>query len=584
MARRRRSRVALAALACGLVVGTAACSSEPETPPAPLPPTSPTSPDKQPVVVNAVEPRRAMLPADVSDEYGERIASLLFRGLLRYDARGRLVNEVAESVTQETPTLYRVRLGKGRVFGTGEPVTSVSFVDAWNYAADPAHDQLRAAEFAGIAGFATMRGLPEPTTEAEHPSAPGSSSPTSPAPSSPAGSAPTPPAASASAGPRPTTLSGLRVVDDQEFTVRLAVPDAGFRDRLARVAFAPLPTTAFKDPAAFAQAPVGNGPYQLAGGWLPGKEIRLIPNASYSGGDPARNGGVTFRFFPDPGTTYAALQAGRVDMLDGMPLTALDRYKADLGFRASNQSVGAATSLVFPMNQPRWSGPDGLLLRKAISRVVDRKALSDGLFAGTRAPAGDLAAPVVDGYAPDLCGELCRPDAAAARALLATVGEPIEPLSIAYGADGGGRPVVEALCSAIVAGLAIPCSPTPVASQAALERTAGRHELTVPMLSTRRMARPDLGGFLAPRFVAGSSRNLSAYAAPPAQDLLAKAAQTGDDARRGEHYRRAEEAILADLPEVPLWYVNATVGAAATLQPVKIDVFGVPIYTELARS
>lgn len=627
MSRQRRPRRAQTALAAGMVAalagtGLAACSRDEPPPPAPSPPSvpqgpaavtsTPTSGGKAPILVNAVEPARALLPATISDEYGQRVGSLIYRGLLRYDAKGRLVNEVAEDIAAEGPTLYRVRVRKGWFFGNGEPVTAASFVDAWNFAASPACRQLNAAAFAPIAGFRALRGLPEPPTATPTGTAqPTAGSTTAPS-ASPTGAEPGPtvsgtPSASGSptapvAAPAPSLpdvpdtpcgptarrqLAGLRVVDDLEFTVRLAQPDATFRDRLATLAYAPLPRVALADPASAATAPIGNGPYQLAGGWSDGRELRLIPNASYSGSDPAHNGGVTFRFFPDPAMSYQALQRGRLEVLDDTPLTALGRYKSDLGFRAANQPIGAASSLVFPMAAPGWATREGLQLRRAISRAIDRKGLAEGLYAGTRTPAGDLAAPGVSGYAPDLCGDYCSHDPKAAAELLPPA-SPVPPLEIAYSPEEGGLPAVQALCGAITSALRISCSPHAVprdpATGATLATAAARHELTIPMLSTHRMARPDLGGFLSPRFLAGSTENPSGYAGAAAQALLAKAAATTDGDARMAVYRDAEKAILADLPEIPLWYVNATTGAAAHMQQVRIDVFGVPIYTELNRS
>ncbi|MBW3086014.1 hypothetical protein KEM60_02225 [Austwickia sp. TVS 96-490-7B] len=598
MSRRRFAVPWVATVTTGiLVIGLAGCSSDNQDQPSQrgAAASSPLSPDKIPVVVNAVEPSRELLPADVSGDFGTRIASLIYRGLLRYDPKGRLVNEVAEDVSQSSPTLYTVKVRKGWVFGNGQPVTAASFVDAWNYAANPAHKQLHADHFSPISGYRAMRGLPEPDPEVPPGGTPGSS-PTSSRPSaSPAHSAPSSPAPTPSGGgksgpgtvdpaKRPTVLTGLTLVNDLEFTIQLAVPDATFRDRLALLSYSPLPSAALKDPATYAAAPVGNGPYQLAGGWAPGKEARLIPNASYSGGEPTHNGGLTFRFFPDPAMTYPQLRSGRLDALDAMPLPDVGRYKSDLGFRALNQSVGATTSLVFPMSAKPWSTPDGLALRKAISRSIDRASLAGGLYAGTRAPASDLAAPVVAGYSPDLCGDTCRFDAAAAKEMVGKLKDPPTSLQIAYAADAGGLPVVEALCSQITQATGIECTGHPFPSAATLARVVAKHELAMPLLDTRRMVRPDLGGFLDPRFRADASDNPSGYDGAAAQTWLEKASATKDSEGRRQAYKEAEKAILEDLPEIPLWYVNSTVGWGERMQPVKIDVFGAPIYSELSRS
>jgi len=503
---------------------------------------------------------------------------------------------VAEEVTSQDNLLFRVKLRRAWTFSNGELVTARSFVNAWNFAADPAKAQLHGDAFRGIVGYAAMRGLPEPvptplpTASATGPaSASGTTAPTGTASTSAptAGATTGPPtpstAATATTTARPTTMSGLTVVDDLTFTIRLVSPDVTFRDRLATLPFAPVPSATLSDPAAFALAPIGNGPYVLAGGWTEGVEVRLVPYVSYPGSDPARNAGLVFRFSKDPSLTYPQLLAGTLDVLDTIPVTALGQYKADLKSRGTNQPVGATQSLLLPLYQPQWSTPDGRLLRLALSRAIDRKGLSTTLFAGTRSPAGDLAAPVVAGHSPDLCGDACAYDPAAAALAWSSVRTAPKTLEIAYGADAGGRPVVEAMCAQIVSALSIGCTPRPYPRQSVLDAEIAAKKLTVPALVTWRMDRPDLGGFLSPRFLAGSSANPSGYAGFAAQALLAKAVTQTDTDARTSTYREAGKEILADLPVVPLWYLNACGGSSDKLAAVKTDVFGVPVYTELTR-
>ncbi len=604
--RAQRGVISALALACLGALATG-CSSESAPGPPPASPLTST-PERAPIVTNTVEPAQHLLPADIGDTAGERIAGLLFRGLLRYDAKGMLVNEVAESVESVGDVFFRVKVRKGWVFGNGEPVTAASFVNAWNWAADPAHRQLRADAFSPVVGYASLRGTSEPTpaplpasagalaTASEQEGTTSSPTPddplTGPSPSrdpAPGGQTATTapnlnpdPATEAAAG----RMAGLRVVDDLTFVVRLVRPDPAFRDRLAQLPYAPLPSATLADPERYAASPVGNGPYQLAsGGWVPRKEIRLIPNASYShrGGDPSRNSGVTFRIFTDPALTYPQLLTGRLDVLDEVPLPALPRARADLGFRTANQPVGRVQTLVFPVDKPQWASVDAHRLRVAISRSIDRRALSDTLFQGTRAPAADLASPVVAGYLPDLCGSLCSYDADAAKAEYAQLSKTPPALQIAYGADAGGGPTVQALCGAITDTLGVGCTGRPYPSQATLDRAIATRALDIPALATWTMDRPDLGGFLTPRFVAGSTRNPSGYAGTTAQSQLVSAAAATSPEARTSAYQDAERTVLADLPEIPLWSVNATVSRSERVGEVRTDVFGVPVYTEIER-
>ena len=85
-------------------------------------------------------------------------------------------------------------------------MTAHSFVDAWNYGALATNAQLQQSFFSPIAGFDEVA-APKPTA---------------------------------------TTMSGLQVVDDHEFTVRLKGPTIDFTLRLGFSPFYPLPDAALK--------------------------------------------------------------------------------------------------------------------------------------------------------------------------------------------------------------------------------------------------------------------------------------------------------------------------------------------------
>lgn len=182
------------------------------------------------VVVNGGEPPNPLIPTGTNDSQGGRILDRLFAGLMSYDATGHPSPEVAQSIDTTDNVNYRVVLKPGWTFTDGSPVTAHSFVDAWNYGALSTNGQLQQSFFSPIDGFDAVAGLTGDGT------------------------------------PTATTMSGLRVINDLEFTVRLKAPTIDFRMRLGHSAFYPLPRAAFRDMSAFGQHPIGNGPYQLAEG------------------------------------------------------------------------------------------------------------------------------------------------------------------------------------------------------------------------------------------------------------------------------------------------------------------------------
>src|SRR5690606_13483515 len=134
--------------------------------------------------------------------------------------------------TEDNQT-FTITLAEGWTFSDGTPVTSNSFVDAWNYGALLSNAQNSSYFFESIEGYSA-----EEDSE----------------------------------------LTGLEVVDERTFTVRLSQPEFDFPQRLGYSAFYPLPESAFEDMEAFGENPVGNGPYKLAeeGAWEHNVQIDVV--------------------------------------------------------------------------------------------------------------------------------------------------------------------------------------------------------------------------------------------------------------------------------------------------------------------
>ena len=143
---------------------------------------------------------------------------------------------MAESIESEDNQTWTVTLKEGWKFHDDTDVTAQSFVDAWNWASYGPNAQLNSYFFgpdgAGIEGYTELQGEDangdEEITVYEAPV---------------------------------TEMSGLEVVDDTTFTVTLDKPFVIFPLIVAYSAFYPLPESFFDDPAAFGEAPVGNGPF-----------------------------------------------------------------------------------------------------------------------------------------------------------------------------------------------------------------------------------------------------------------------------------------------------------------------------------
>ena len=201
-------------------------------------------------------------------------------------------------------------------------------------------------------------------------------------------------------------MSGLRVVNDLEFTVRLKAPTVDFTLRLGHSAFYPLPDMAFRDMAAFGRNPVGNGPYQLADGpdgpaWEHNVKIDLKPNPDYHGNRKPHNKGLRFEFYANLDTAYADLLSGNLDVLDTIPSSALTIYQRDLGDNATSGPVAVSQSLDTPLRLPHFGGEEGRLRRLGV--VGGHQPSADLSADLQRAPA---ARPAIS--PPDPCRDSTR--------------------------------------------------------------------------------------------------------------------------------------------------------------------------------
>ena len=499
------------------------------------------------IIAYGSEPQNPLLPANTNETGGGRIMKLLFEGLISYDAAGKPVNQVAKSIDSTDGQNYTIKLAPGWKFTNGEAVNAKSFVDAWNFGALIDNAQLNAYFFEPIEGYTDV-----------HPDAEG---------------------AKATA----KTMKGLAVVDDSTFTVKLKVPQASFPLRLGYTAFYPMPQSAYKDMKAQGENPVGNGSYMLDGKWNHNVNIKVKKNPDYKGTMVAKNAGVDVRVYTDPGAGYVDLLANNLDVIDTIPANALASFKTDLGDRAINQPAGVFQAFDLPLYQPEWKGDKAKKVRQAISMAVDRKTITEKIFQGTRTPATDFSSPVVGGYDPSICGEICVFDAAKAKAKLAEAGGFTGKLEIAYNADGGHKSWVDAVCNSIKNTLAIDCSGKSYPDFKSLRDPITKGVMKSGFRAGWQMDYPALENFLAPLYAKGAGSNDSHYDNPAFDALLKK----GDTAKTLDesiaNFQDAERLLVADMPSIPLWYSNSPGGYSTKVSNVKFDVFSVPIYTNITK-
>lgn len=509
------------------------------------------------VVVNGGEPPNPLVPTGTNDSNGGRIIDRIFAGLVSYDANGTPANEVAASIDTTDNINYRITLQPGWSFTDGSPVTAHSFVDAWNYGALGANAQLQQSFFSPIDGFDEVAGR----------------------------------VAGEKAGP--TTMSGLRVVDDLEFTVRLKAPTIDFELRLGHSSFYPLPAAAFRDMAAFGRHPIGDGPYQLAGGpdgpaWEHNVRIDLRPNPGYHGNRKPHNKGLRFEFYSNLDTAYADLLSGNLDVLDTMPPSALPVYKRDLGERVAAGPAAINQTLDTPLRLPHFGGEEGRLRRLALSAAINRAQICRQIFAGTRSPARDFTARSLPGFDPNLPGnDALDFDPDRARKLWSQA-DRISAWSghyaIAYNADAGHREWVDAVANSIKNVLGIDAVGAPQPTFAGFRTQITNRTIGSAFRAGWQGDYPSMIEFLAPLFTTGAGSNDVGYS-DAKFDAALTAAEAAPDLRQADALANdAQRILLRDMPVVPLWDYIGVVGWSSQVSGVAVTWNGLPDYERIVKA
>ena len=491
------------------------------------------------IKTNGSEPENPLIPTNTNEVGGGKILDEIFAGLVYYDAKGAPQNDMAESITVDDAQNLTVKLKKGQKFTDGTEVQAHNFIEAWNYGAKLSNAQLNSYFFEDIEGF---------SYDAD------------------------------------SDLTGLKEVDDYTFTIALNKPASDFALRLGYSAFYPLPDSAFEDMDAFGQNPIGNGPYKIASAdaWEHNVQISLVKNDDYQGGRAAHNAGLDIVFYATQDAAYADLLSGEVDVIDGVPPSALATFESELGDRAVNQPAAVFQSFTIPSRLAHFSGEEGQLRRQAISMSINREEITKVVFNGTRTPASDFTSPVIDGWSDKLEGAdvlAYNPDEA--KKLWAQA-DAISPWSgsfqIAYNSDGGHQTWVDAVANSIKNTLGIDAAGAPYADFASLRKEVTGRTIQTAFRTGWQADYPGLYNFLGPLYATNAGSNDGDYSNPEFDQLLSDGISATDSATANEDFQKAQSILLKDLPATPLWYSNVTGGYADGVQNVEFGWNSVPLY------
>ncbi|MFR9798508.1 peptide ABC transporter substrate-binding protein [Streptomyces sp. MS06] len=497
------------------------------------------------------DPQNPLEPANTNEVQGGKVLDMIFRGLKRYNPEtGAAENMLADKIETSDSQNFTITIKDGWTFANGEKITAKSFVDAWNYGASLKNNQKNSYFFGYIEGYDKVHPEDGSAQSAD-------------------------------------TLSGLKVVDDTTFTVKLTQKFSTFPDTLGYAAFDPLPQTFFDDHAAWLKKPVGNGPYMIDS-YTRGSQMSLRKWDGYPGDDKAQNGGVDLKVYTDNNTAYTDLLAGNLDLVDDIPAAQLKNVKNDLSGRYLNTPAGIIQTIAFPFYDKAWDTANSDKVRKGLSMAINRKQITDTIFQQTRTPATDWTSPVLGkdgGYQPGLCGDYCNYDPTQAKKLIEEGGGlPGGQVKISYNADTGShKQWVDAVCNSInnAMGNQKACVGNPIGTFADFRNQITQHKMSGPFRAGWQMDYPLIQNFLQPLYYTNASSNDGLYSSKKFDNLVNQANSETDTAKAVGTFKDAEAVLRDDMAAIPLWYQNGSAGWSDRLSNVKLNPFSVPVYNEI---
>jgi peptide/nickel transport system substrate-binding protein len=347
-------------------------------------------------------------------------------------------------------------------------------------------------------------------------------------------------------------VKSVTVVSPTELTVETSAPYPALADQLSMFLLLPPKWAATHNPAT---ETMSGGRYTMAEN-VPGDHITLKANPKWYGETPVFDT-VVFRIIPESAGRSAALAAGEVDLVTGIPVSEVDRLAENPALKVGTVPSTRSVFIKFNTLKPPF---DNKLVRQALNYAVDKEAIAQAIFGGkAQVSTCQVLSPSYFGYNPDLKPYPFDPDKA--QALLkqsgVDLGKPID-LDVPTATYLQGDEVAQAVADQLSAvGLTVKIHEMDFGTY--MNKYLRTKELAPASLLAQAWPTIDADGLLT-LFAPG---NAYAYWENAAfGDLLQKGRSTTDPAARQAFYKQATTLMCEEAPVIFLYVQPTTYGSA----------------------
>ncbi len=380
------------------------------------------------------------------------------------------------------------------------------------------------------------------------------------------------------------TMEGLKAVDDTTLEVTLSQSFADFEYVVGHPSLAPVQQKLVEEgvdyngeKVPFGEMPQGNGPFKMAEPWKHNQYVKVVRNDNYAG-EAALLDGVEFKIFKDPETAYTEFEAGNLDFTqigEGKIKDAVakfgeseDGYTVNPGTQVLLGAENSTYYLILNNKNEFLKNPD---VRKAITLAVNRQAICDVVFEGTREPADNILPPGIAGYEKGAWTD-AKYDVEAAKKALADAGYPegkgLPTMKLSFNSGGGHEKIMELIQSdlkAIGINTEFDSADFPVYLK---QLDEGKHEIArLGWVADY----PIAYNFLYAIFESNSGDNKSFYKNEAVDKGIAEGQTITDGAARVAKYQEVNKLIAADNPIAPVMFYKHHHVGSDRLRDFKFD-------------
>lgn len=461
-------------------------------------------------------------PAHITDSVSAAVANQIFDGLVKFDADGNLIPDIAESwESDKTGQVWTFHLRADVTFHNGDKLTASDVVYSFQRLLDPKTKSERANLLMPINGAREFF------------------------------------------NGKADKVSGILATNDTTVQISLMQPSAPFVYILPMTNFSIISKKDVEaHPTDFGQNPAGSGPF-VFDSWSRNDNIQLKPFDKHYTGEPKLMG-ILFRIIPDEMTRYQEFVAGNLEHTN-IPAGKMQEINNDDYLKSLLVVKPAMDMYSYAFNCEKPPFKDNIKLRQAINVAINRNDIVNSVLEARGEELKGFVPPGSWYKNPNAIGFNYNPEVA--KKLLAEAGYPngkgLKPIELYIDNDNTRKQVAEFIQSDLKKiGIEIEIHSSDWGTLLD-DIYAGKHLF---FQNTWLADYPDPDNWLWTLLSTeqiGAPGNIARFSNQKFDELTRKAQKVADQNLRLKLYQQAEDLALAEMPWVPL-FVNSPV---TLLQP-----------------